>query len=240
MTRNPTDVPLPTSAPPPAAFIGELRGAVQPARLAASAIRLTRTRTSDTRPVMIIPGLGTNDLSTWPLRQWLTTKGHRAVGWGLGVNRGDPEGVLPTCIATAQALSKQERTKVHLIGWSLGGIIAREIARDCPELCAGVIALATPIVGGPRFSRPGRAYPAAELDRIDAAIEERDRRPITVPTTAIYSRNDGIVNWKACIDRLTVEAVNIEVSSTHLSMGIDPDVWAAICDAIGRSAPDNR
>jgi hypothetical protein len=118
MTEKPSNVAPPNSAPTLSALIGESRGAIQPARLAANARRMTRLRTSDTRPVMVIPGLGTNDVSTWPLRQWLSSKGHRTVGWGLGVNRGDPELVLDACAANVEQLARRARTKVHLIGWS--------------------------------------------------------------------------------------------------------------------------
>jgi hypothetical protein len=116
MTSTPSDVPLPQTAPSLVSLVGESRGAVQPARLVANARRLARVRTRDTRPVMVIPGLGTNDLSTWPRRQWLASKGHRCVGWGLGVNRGDPELVLDTCTTNVEKLAVRTGTKVHLIG----------------------------------------------------------------------------------------------------------------------------
>jgi pimeloyl-ACP methyl ester carboxylesterase len=233
---NPAAVPRPDSAPTTADLIGEIRWTLEPARLIANRQRLRCAPVTDRRPAMVFPGLGANDLSTWPLRQFLNRRGNRAEGWGFGVNRGGPEDKLDACVERLARFVKKRGERFHLVGWSLGGIIAREIARDHPELCASVTTLGTPVIGGPRFSRPGASFPEAELVRIEREIAERNLRPITVAVTAICSRNDGIVDWRACVDHDTPHARNIEVSSTHFGMGIDPDVWRAVAETFESSS----
>jgi pimeloyl-ACP methyl ester carboxylesterase len=232
MDADPRHAPLPDGAPPASLLAGEFLGVLQPLRLAANARRLRRTPATAAQTVMVFPGLGANDTSTWPLRRWLRSRGHTAAGWGLGLNRGDPEPRLPEAIAQCEQLVREHGQSIHLVGWSLGGVFAREIARDRPDLAASATTFGTPVIGGPRFSRPGRFYPVAELDRIEAAIAQRKHRPITVPVIAMYSKRDGVVNWRACIDRDTPHAINIEIFSTHLAMGLDPDVWHTIESAL--------
>ena len=117
---------------------------------------------------------------------------------------------------------------VHLVGQSLGGVLAREVAREHSGAVAQVITLGTPVVGGPAHTRVGLAYDAERVAEIQTGIEARNRVPIDVPVTAVYSRRDGIVNWRACIDDVSPRAVNVEVGSSHLGGGIDPEVWALV------------
>ena len=104
-------------------------------------------------------------------------------------------------------------------------MLARETARDRPDLVHRVATFGTPL-RGPRYTAARRLYPDDELARIEAMIDERTGRPIDVPVTAIYSRNDGIVDWRTCADETTPGAVNVEVLSSHFGLGIDPEVWS--------------
>jgi dienelactone hydrolase len=110
---------------------------------------------------------------------------------------------------------------VTLVGWSLGGYIARETARDHPEAVAKVVTLGTPVYGGPRYSAVADYYQRQgfDLDEIEHITIERYSEPIRVPVLAIYSRNDGIVNWKACIDHWSPRVEHVEVTASHLGMG---------------------
>lgn len=175
--------------------------------------------------MIVLPGFGADDLSTVPLRSFLRRLGHEVEGWTLGRNGGDVEALLPRVAERARILSERRSEPVHLIGQSLGGVLAREIARDQPERVAQVITLGTPIVGGPSFTRLGFRYGEAEQARIGAAIRQRSRVPIRVPVTVVYSRRDGIVAWEACIDHDNPQVEHVEVSSSHFGMGIDPSVW---------------
>jgi hypothetical protein len=117
---------------------------------------------------------------------------------------------------------------VSLIGWSIGGVIARETARDHPELIRRVITFGTPVEGGPSYTALAFRYGDERLAEIRAGVEDRAKTEIVVPVTAIWSRNDGIVAPAACIDHRNGTAENVEVSGTHVGMSIDPDVWRIV------------
>jgi triacylglycerol esterase/lipase EstA (alpha/beta hydrolase family) len=185
-------------------------------------------------PVAVLPGYGADDASTLPLRSFLRRLGHEVQGWSLGRNRGDVAAVLPRVAEGVRALAERRGRPVHLIGQSLGGVLARELARNQPDLIAQVITLGTPVAGGPSYTRLGFRYTPQQRAEIAAAIEERNRIPITVPVTAVFSRRDGIVAWEACIDKHNPQVDHIEVSSSHLGMGLDPAVWLVAARLLSR------
>lgn len=205
----------------------EALSGVQAARLALAAPSL-RGAPRGNAAVVVLPGFAAEDASTLPLRAFLSRLGHDVKGWGLGRNGGDVEALLPQVAELVLSRADAVKGPVHLIGQSLGGVLARETARDHPGAVEQVITLGTPIVGGPAHTRLGRAYGAERVAAIQAGIEERNAVPITVPVTVIYSRRDGIVNWRACVDDASPQANNVEVSSSHLGMGIDPAVWKLV------------
>jgi hypothetical protein len=211
--------------PPPLARLGwEALSGLELGRLATRGHRLARAPRGDA-PVIVLPGFGADDLSTVPLRSFLRRLGHEVEGWTLGRNGGNVQALLPKVAERARVLAERREQPVHLIGQSLGGVLARELARDEPARVAQVITLGTPVVGGPAYTRVGVRYDAAQRARIAAAIRRRNRVPIGVPVTAVYSRRDGIVAWQACIDHDNPQVDHVEVSSSHFGMGIDPDVW---------------
>jgi len=215
----------PAVLPPPLGRLGwEALSALELGRLAARGVELARAPRGQA-PVMVLPGFGADDLSTVPLRTFLRRLGHEVEGWSLGRNGGDVAALLPRVAERARILSARRNEPVHLVGQSLGGVLARELARDQPARVAQVITLGTPVVGGPQHTRVGFAYDARERARIAATIRKRNRIPIRVPITAVYSRRDGIVAWEACIDRDNPQVEHVEVSSSHFGMGLDPEVW---------------
>ena len=122
-----------------------------------------------------------------------------------------------------------------LVGWSLGGVIAREVARRHPEAVRRVITYGTPVAGGAAYTSVARA--SGRGSRVDAGAERVTRTldarsPIAVPLTVVFSRRDGVVAWQACIDRATPGVEHVEVSSTHIGMGVDPDVWAVVAERL--------
>ena len=203
-------------------------------RLAIHAKSLTELpRGSET--VVVIPGFSTTDRATWPLRRMLQTLGHEVHGWGLGVNRAEVEAMLPTVVNMIDRRAQAASQPVSLIGWSNGGVFVREVARDRPDLVSQVLTYGTPIFGGPKFSRGAALYSPEEIDRIEAVVEQRNTIPIERPITAFYSKNDAIVDWRACIDDFSPDVENIEVHSTHAGMGIDPDIWRGVAERLGSS-----
>ena len=120
---------------------------------------------------------------------------------------------------------------MRLVGWSLGGYLAREVARERPDLVERVLTLGAPVVGGPTYtaSAPMYARRGFDLAEIGAAVLVREARPIEVPVLAIYSRSDGIVAWRACIDRFDSPRVeHHEVRSSHLGLVRSPAVFRRI------------
>lgn len=214
-------------AVPTQSRLRELYGVRELPRLALNAARLKRVpRGSET--IVAIPGFSTNDASTLPIRTWLSALGHTTFGWGFGTNQAKVESMLGDVTEMIERRCDAAGSPVALIGWSNGGVFAREVARDRPELVSRVFTYGTPIVGGPKYTRGAVLYDSDEIERIAAVVEQRNAIPIRVPITAFYSRNDAIVDWKACIDRFSPNVRNIQVRSTHASMGIDPDIWEMV------------
>jgi hypothetical protein len=184
----------------------------------------------DGAPVLVLPGFGTGDASTLLLRAYLGRLGHRVRGWGLGLNRGDVGALVPRVLGATDRLAQASGRRVRLIGWSLGGVLARETARERPDAVERVVTLGSPVVGGPKYTTVGAWYAQRgfDLDEIEAAVAERDRTPIRVPITAIYSRRDGIVAWQACIDRVSPQVEHVEVRTTHLGLGFSPEVYRIV------------
>jgi len=224
----------PTLHPPPRRLLAwEALSGLELGRLLVRSPALRAAPRGDA-PVAVLPGFGADDASTLPLRSFLRHLGHEVQGWSLGRNRGDVPALVPQVSRAVSELAERRGRPVHLIGQSLGGVIAREIARDEPGHVARVITLGTPVVGGPEYTRLAFRYSSRERARIAALAEERNRVPITVPLTVVYSRRDGIVAWQACIDRFTAHAEHVEVSSSHLAMGLDPAVWLICAESLAR------
>lgn len=212
-------------------LVNELRALREPARLLLASPRmagpLRRRSATETRRVMTIPGFGATDRSMQPLRTFLRCIGHEAIAWRQGRNNGEVQEMVDDTIVRVDALTA-DGGPIDLIGWSLGGVVAREVARDRPDAIRSVITYGTPVIGGPRYTASAKSFGAERIADIEVRILEREQVPITVPVTAIYSKNDGIVDWPACIDPYPNNVEAIEVSSSHVGMGIDPDVWEII------------
>jgi pimeloyl-ACP methyl ester carboxylesterase len=193
----------------------------------------------DGHPVLVLPGLVQSDLSTGPMRGFLTLRGYRSSGWGQGRNTGRTSFADEALRARLSALHAQHGRKVSLIGWSMGGLFARDLARQMPEAVRQVITLGSPFAGPAKASNAWRLYELLSGERAgDPAVTRRFRGRLDVPTTSIYSRRDGIVAWQCCLDddddrdgaRPHVE--NIEVVSTHCGMGHHPAVLYAVADRL--------
>jgi len=196
----------------------------------------------DGHGVLIFPGLLAGDSSTRPLRGFLRRLGYDARGWNLGRNHGPTEAVLAGLPRVL--LSHAERTgrPVSLIGWSLGGVYARELARRHPRQVRQVITLGSPYA----LMHPGQSHAHGPYQRLSflhapsSALPSREQRsrPITVPSTSVYSRLDGVVAWQACVEQETALHQNVEVRCSHLGFGVDPATLWLIADRL--AAPAGR
>jgi pimeloyl-ACP methyl ester carboxylesterase len=164
-------------------------------------------------PVLVLPGLMASDLSTRVLRAWLSRLDYPVVGWELGRNRGPSQEVVDELPRLVDRLARQHGTTVSIVGWSLGGIYARRLARKAPRQVRQVISLGSPIALADRGSRP---------------------RALPVPSTAVYSKWDGVVDWRACRQRPGPRSENVAVRASHLGMGHDPAVLWVVADRLAQ------
>lgn len=196
---------------------------------------LRRAPRGDGHPVLVIPGLAAGDSSTRPLRTYLKAQGYAVHGWKLGPNHGPRPGVEDAMDARLAELSDRYQRKVSLIGWSLGGVFARELARRSPSAVRQVITLGSPFASEPKASNAWQLYEYLSERRVDDWPErEAMKLPPPVPSTAIYSRTDGIVAWQGCREQETATTQNIEVEGSHCGLGHHPAVLYAIADRLGQ------
>ena len=197
----------------------------------------------DGHGVLVLPGLLASDSSTALLRRFLRLLGYQVRGWQLGRNLGPTDEVLDGMPALLAELAARAGGPVSVIGWSLGGIYARELARQHPELVRRVITLGSPFaLVDPRQSHADRAYQRRSRLHANGRVPTREQvgRPISVASTAVYSRRDGIVSWRACIEPETDLHQNVEVRCAHLGFGIDPATLWLIADRLALPAGDLR
>jgi len=227
--EDPASAPAPGGSPPAHQLGLELLAAWQLVRLLRAAPWLVRAPRGS-GDVVDMPGWRAPEASNAPVRGYLRMLGYDARPWGLGTNRGTPVRDVERLV---QTLPREHDGPVALVGWSLGGLIAREVARVIPEKVSCVVTYGTPVVGGPAHTFAARFYGeqvATRAHKLGARLDSE--RPIEVPVTAIYSRADGIVDWRACIDRRSPRVRHVEVRSTHLGLGVDPDVWWVLAETL--------
>jgi pimeloyl-ACP methyl ester carboxylesterase len=191
----------------------------------------------DGHSVLVLPGLLASDVSTRPLRTFLTHKGYDVHGWQQGRNLGPREGVFQAMQQTLDQLYRARGAPVSLVGWSLGGIYAREIARAAPQQVRQVITLGSPLYGASETSSNAWEVYRAVSGREGVARHERGDGPPPVPTTSIYTRADGIVGWGCCIEQDGPQTDNIEIAgASHTGIGVHPLALYAIGDRLAQPA----
>ncbi len=224
-------------APAPRLKYLEVRAALEVLSAPIALPMLLARRKGDGRQVIAIPGYLTDDKATWALRRFLTTMGYSAEPWGLGRNRGNPERDAQRLIKHLDTV-RRPGEPITLIGWSLGGVIAREVARLRPEWIREVITLGTPVEGGPKYTVAGERFAQArklDLDAFERHVHHVNTKGITCPLTVIYTRGDGIVSWRAAIDRYNPQARHIRVPGSHVGLAVNPVVWNAIISTLQRT-----
>ncbi len=192
----------------------------------------------DGHPVLVFPGLLASDFSTRPLRGFLGEQGYAVHGWEQGRNLGLRPGVEDEMLERVEALyDRHGGRKLSLIGWSLGGIYARQLAKRLPGKVRSVISLGSPFAGSPKATNAWRVYEMASGQRVD----ERDEyaagpiaQPPPVPTTSIFSRSDGICAWQTCLNEERAEVENIEVYGSHCGLGHHPAAVYAVADRLAQ------
>lgn len=246
------------AAPGRGAVLREARVVTEAGRLAWSrlgervsgrtAAYVGRAALRDVDPVVLVPGFMAGDASLSALARALRAQGHRTYRSHIHAN------VACTSRAAAQLETRLESIvarrgrRVTVIGHSLGGLLARGLSVRRPDLVAGIVTLGSPMLAPGahhvaltrsldalvRLSRVGvPGLMALECVAGECARSSFDESRLPVPPdvsfTAVYSRRDGIVDWRACIDPL---ATAVEVRSSHVGMVVDPAAIRAVCDAV--------
>jgi pimeloyl-ACP methyl ester carboxylesterase len=185
-------------------------------------------------PVLVLPGYGAGDGSTALLKTYLRFLGYRVSGWHLGRNSGNVPELMPRVMKRVFSLHRHTHHRVRLIGWSLGGFIAREAARERPDVIDQVITLGTPVVGGPKYTILAERLRrrGIDLDAMEAEIASRNAVVLRTRVTALYSRYDAVVAWQACIDQHCENVEHIEVRTTHMGFGFSPEVYKIIAQRL--------
>jgi pimeloyl-ACP methyl ester carboxylesterase len=239
--REPTasggDADSQSSGPSARLYLTEpARGLAGLATLPLAAGWLAAARRGDGHGVLVLPGLLASDMSTTLLRRYVRWLGYNVHGWQLGRNVGPTDRVLAELPHVLADLARRTGGPVSIIGWSLGGIYARELAREQPHLVRQVITLGSPFrLTDPRQSRADGSYRRrSHLHATGHPIPspEQVASPIEVPSTAVYSRQDGIVSWQTCVEPDTTLHENVEVRCAHLGFGVDPATLWVIADRL--------
>jgi pimeloyl-ACP methyl ester carboxylesterase len=201
---------------------------------------LALAQRGDGHPVIILPGMLASDDSTLALRAALRMLGHDVRGWGLGRNSGT-RAVGPQCEKLLDMIDRrydETGMKISLVGWSLGGVLARLAARRGPDRIRQVVTLGSPFASNPRATNAWPIYEAVSQTRVDSpaikAFREEMQQPLEVPFTAIYSKADGICPWRSCTGPVSQISENIEVLGSHCGLGANPLVFYAIADRLAQ------
>jgi hypothetical protein len=196
----------------------------------------------DGHGVLVLPGFLATDPSTGPLRRLLRRLGYDAHPWKLGWNLGPTDAIMDGLPRRLADLTAHTGRPVSLVGVSLGGFYARDLARAYPDRVRQVITLASafrlPVRQADRYltnaewlyRRLGRRHSG----RIAQRLDEADLPPLTVPATAIYTRTDGIVPWRACLESPGPTTENVEVCGSHSGLGHNPLALAVIADRLAQ------
>jgi pimeloyl-ACP methyl ester carboxylesterase len=203
---------------------------------AARAWLLRNVPRGDAHPVMVLPGLIASDRSTGPLRRFLGDCGYHVYPWEQGFNRGPVADTEQRLLERVQQISaRHDGRKVSLVGWSLGGAMARALAVGLPEHVRSVITLGSPLGGDPKATNAWRVFEMVSGLKVDdPGLHQRLIAHPEAPFTSIFSKTDGVVHWRLSMAPETPCSENIVVQSSHLGLGANPAVLWAIADRLAQ------
>ncbi|MCR2835054.1 esterase/lipase family protein [Parerythrobacter lacustris] len=195
----------------------------------------------DGHGVLVLPGFMASDTSTKPMRQLLDSLGYESAGWGLGRNVRVDNARIESMLTGADELFERTGRKISIVGWSLGGVFARELAKLAPEKVRLVISLGSPISDDRNHTNARRLFeylngnePEPMKDGNFAKLGEAP----PVPTTSILTKTDGVVHWRGSVqfpgDANHGQTENIEVHASHCGLGVNPLVMFAIADRLAQ------
>lgn len=221
-----------------------LRAAMELAALPLLAPLPLTAKRGDGHSVLVIPGFTATDNWTAILRAYLGFLGYRAEAWELGRNLGyrnlGPE--AEHLHARVREIHRASGKKISIVGWSMGGVMARSAARAQPELVRQVVSLGAPFTGNPNALSIRGIYEALSGEKIDTPAAkdrfERDRAQPPVPTTSIYTKTDGIAAWRNCLEPEGPQAENIEIVGSHSGLVVNPLALRLLADRLAEPEGD--
>src|ERR1700688_3666276 len=199
---------------------------------------LMRAPKGDGHPVLTLPGFLASDLSLAPMRRYLRELGYDAYAWKMGRNIGGVSRMRAALRDRLAEIHAATGRKVSVVGWSLGGVYARDLALQAPELGRYVVTLGSPFANDVRATNATRLYEALSGEAVEDRSELRAAisGDLPVPTSSIYSRTDGVVNWQPCLLRPSDTAENIEVHlSSHIGLGVNAAALWALADRLAQT-----
>lgn len=226
-----TEAPVAPPAEPPVGppesglLWSELGVPLDVAKLAFRGGRLLKAPKLPGVPIMDVPGWRAPEHALGPFRSYLRWLGADARGWGQGPITSDPEARAAKVVPLIRDWAEAAGQPVHLVGFSLGGVVARYLARQAGEAVASVTTLGSPIIGGPIHTVARRRFSPEENAAIAARVEASESGPLRCAVTVMYAPRDGVVNWRACLDHRNPHAEHHEIDATHFGLGLHPRVW---------------
>jgi pimeloyl-ACP methyl ester carboxylesterase len=205
-----------------------------------SAPLLRRAPRGDGHTVLVLPGFLADDRSTIVLRNFLGSLGYKACAWELGRNLGPTPEILDGMERRLLRLADSAGTPVSIVGWSLGGMFARGLGRDHPEPVRQIVTLGSPF----RSDAPIRSHAARSFERLahfhvphtELPAAETDQEPLRMPVTAVYTKGDGVVAWRSCLQDKGHQRENIEVIGSHCGLGHNPMAMWVVADRLAQPA----
>jgi len=196
---------------------------------------LSQVQKGDGQPVVVFPGLAAWDFSTYPMRRFFEHLGYPSYGWDQGLNAGPRDGVLAACRQRIIDIHAKHGRSVSLVGWSLGGLYAREMAKLLPGRVRQVVTLGSPFAGNVQATHAWRLFEVLSgHNSRDPQLHKRLRTAPNVPTTSIYSKSDGVVAWQCSVQSGGKQTENIEVSASHFGIGMNPCSLFALADRLAQ------
>ena len=197
----------------------------------------------DGHPVLALPGFLASDLSMAPMRRYLRELGYDAHAWNMGRNLGGVYAKRKALRDLVAGIFEQTGRKVSIVGWSLGGVYARDLALQAPDMVRCIITLGSPFANDIRATNATRLYELLSGEGVDdiPGLRAAIAGDMPVPATSIYSRTDGIVNWRTSLVRPSATAENIEVHlASHIGLGVNPAALWAVADRLAQPEGEFR